>query len=104
MNKWSSFIYLNWQDEEINTKIITVEDATYVVLKRNPEKKFRLAAILNLTYAIYLCLVSLVTVVENERWRISHEPMGNYGWFEINDITYLTEDFHILYITGLALE
>lgn len=38
MNKWSSFIYLNWQDEEINTKIITVEDATYAVVKRDPEK------------------------------------------------------------------
>lgn len=45
-----------------------------------------------------------VTVVEKERWNISNEPMGNYGWFEINDITYLTEDFHILYILGLALE
>ena len=22
MNKWSSFIYLNWQDEEINTKTL----------------------------------------------------------------------------------
>ena len=38
MNKWSSSIYLNWQDEEINTKIITVEDATYAVVKNDPEK------------------------------------------------------------------
>ena len=38
MNKWSSFIYLNWQDEEINTKIITVVDATYAVVKNDAEK------------------------------------------------------------------
>ena len=33
-----SFIHLNGQGEEMNSQIITVEDATYAFVKRNPEK------------------------------------------------------------------